>query len=100
MLTGFFAHAVVENPDQFQPVFLVIEHGLIQHNQKIAIRQGEGNYACRRRMAATSSGARSVSVWRDPAISSTTMPGIAPRGVGGVAMNDGVMQTVAARGRP
>ena len=89
----------IENPDQFKPVLLMIEHGLVEHDQKIAVGQGQAivRAAAERR--------RPVPV-RDQFWSRAVgdidhdQAGVAPCAVRGVAVDDGVMQAVAAGRRP
>ena len=77
----------------------MVEHGLVEHHQQVAIRQRQAvvRAAAERR--------RPVPVHDQLRLGAVGdvehhHAGIAPGGVGGVAVNDGVMQAVAARGGP
>jgi len=90
---------VVEHPDELEAILLVIEHGFVEHDEKIALRQRQAIVraaAERRAPVAVDNELRFLAVADvDP-----DHAGVAPGGVGRVAVNDCVMQAVAPRRRP
>src|SRR6266852_711645 len=89
----------VEQPDQLEAILLVIEHGFVEHDQQIAVGQRQAVV----RAAAEGRGpvAMDDQFWR-AAVGDVDhhKSGVAPCAVGGVAVDDGVMQTVAPGRRP
>ena len=72
MLIGIGDDPVVEEPDQLQPVLQMVEHGLVEHAQQLALGQGQaivGAAAEGRAPVAVDDQLRAGS-----ATSSTTMP--------------------------
>src|SRR5262249_6662184 len=90
---------VVEHPDELEPILLMIEHGFIEDDEQIAVRQRQAIVraaAERRRPIAMGNalGPRAIgNVDHHHA-------GVAPGRVSGVAINDRVVQSVAAGGGP
>ena len=93
-------HLVVEHPDRLEPVLLVVEHGLVDDDQEIALRQWQRvvrSAAERRRpdLVDDQLGVRAILDIDD------REAGVAPAAISDVLVDDGVMQPEAAvRRRP
>ena len=73
MLIGLAGDAVVEQPDQLEPVLQIVEHRLVEHAQELALGQGQAV------VGAAAEGRAPVAVDDElgrarSATSSTTMP--------------------------
>src|SRR4051812_20553887 len=91
--------AVVEQPDQLQPVLQIVEHRLVQYTQQLALGQGQAV------VGAAAEGRAPVAV--DDRLGRSTVghvqhdhAGVAPGAVGGIAVHDRMVQAIAALGRP
>src|SRR5712671_3750470 len=96
---GVAGRADVEQPDELEPVLLMIEHRLVEHHQQVAIGQRQAI------MGASPEGRAPVAVrdqLRRAAVGDVDhdQPAVAPGPIDGVAVNDRVMQPVTPGRRP
>ena len=96
---GISLYAVIEHPDELEAIFLMIQNGFIEHGQQIAVGQRQaivGAATERRRPVPLGDqlGLRAVGdIDHHHA-------GVAPGGIGGVAVHDRMVQSIAAGRRP
>ena len=92
--------AVVEHPDVLDPVLLVVEHGLVEHDEQVAVGQRQAVVRAAAERRRTSRGATISFGLARSATSITTMPASRQARIGGVAVDDGMVQAEAAGARP
>ena len=93
-------HLIVEDPDRLEPVLLIVEHGLVDDDEQIALgqRQRVVRAAAERRRPDLVDDELRIGLVLDV---DNGEAGVAPAAIGDVVVDDGVMQAEAAvLGRP